>query len=166
MRLLSLPLALLLAATVAACDVTNVYSDTEVVSVPLSFRFSEAAFNGPVASVQFTMPEITQPVVDHGAVMVYFRDQGTWTALPYAFGVESAELAAVDYTVSLGYAFERRVLEVFVEVSTAEIWDDALDRLQSRYDMRAVIIRDRAFGKNAPDLTNYEAVRDFYGLPE
>jgi hypothetical protein len=166
MRHLSLPLALVIALSVAACDVTNVYSDTEVASVPLVFRFNDASFNGAVASIQYTMPEISQPVVDHGVVMVYFRDQGTWSALPYAFGVESGELPAVDYTVSIGYGFERRMLEIFVELSTPDVWDAALDRLQSRYDMRAVVIRDRAFGKNAPDLTNYEAVRDYYGLPD
>lgn len=166
MRKLSLPLALFLALSVAGCDVTNVYSDTEVASVPLTFRFNDATFNGGVASVQYTMPEISQPVVDHGVVVVYFRDQGTWTALPYAFGVESEDLPAVDYTVSIGYAFERRMLEVFFEVSTPDVWDAALDRLQNRYDLRAVVIRDLAFGKNAPDLSNYEAVRAYYGLPE
>lgn len=162
----TLPLLLAGMLVLSACDITNVYSDTEVASVPLTFRFQNASYNGPVASVQFDMPEISQPVVDHGAVMVYYRDQGTWTALPYSYGVESDELPAVDYTVSMGYAFERRLLEVFVEVSTAEVWDEVLDRLPSRYDMRAVIIRDRAYGKNAPDLTNYEAVRDYYGLSD
>jgi hypothetical protein len=166
MKALLVPLILVSALVLSACDVTKVYSDTEVASVPLVFRFSEASFNGRVASVQFNMPEISQPVVDHGAVMVYFRDQGTWTALPYSFGVESAEVPAVDYTVSMGYAFEDRFLEAFFEISTAEVWDDALDRLQPRYDMRAVIIRDFAYGKNGPDFSNYEAVRQYYGLPE
>jgi hypothetical protein len=160
-------LPLLFAAVIASgCEVTNVHSDTEVRSVPLTFSFNNASFNGAVASVQFNMPEISQAVVDHGVVMVYFRDQGTWTAMPYTFGVESAELPAVDYTVSMGYGFELRFLEVFVEISTADVWDDVLDRLPSGYDMRAVIIRDYGYGKNSVDLTNYEAVKAYYGLTD
>lgn len=135
-------------------------------SVPLRFDFNEAAYVGNVASVGYTMPEISRSVVDHGAVLLYFREQGTWTAMPYTFGVESADIPAVDYSVSFGFGYEHRLLEVFVELSSGsdEVWDLALSGLPNGYDMKAVIINDRAFSKNGPDPSNYEAVRDYYGL--
>lgn len=154
--------------TLNACSDTPVAPAGEagVVSVPLVFSFEDAAYNGAVASAQFTMPEIGRSVVDHGAVLLYFRDQGTWTALPYTFGVESLDLEAVDFTVSMGFGFDHRLLELFVELSTPEVWDDALDLLPAEYSLKAVIINDRVFSKNGPDMSDYEAVREYYGLPE
>ena len=55
--------------------------------------------------------------------LLFFRDQGTWTAMPYTFGVESPDLPAVDYTISMGFGYELGFLEVFYEAST-----DAVDR--------------------------------------
>ncbi len=162
-RILLLPL-LLLALTAAGCTIDSNKRAAEVLSVNLAFDFDDAAYVGTVASASYQMPEITRSVVDHGAVLMYFREQGTWTALPYSFGVESADLAAVDYTVSIGFGYDHRLVEVFVELSTDEVWDDVLGRLPLGYDLKAVIINDRAFRKTGPDPTNYEAVRDYYGL--
>lgn len=167
MKRLLTPFILVFAILAAGCEYpVKPQGDAGVISFPLTFRFADARFDGNVASVQFDAPEITRGVVEHGAVLVYFRDQGTWTAMPFTIGVEALHVEAVDFTISIGYAFERRLVETFVEISTEDVWDDALDLLPSRYDLKVVVINDRPFGKNAPDFSDYEAVRAFYGLTD
>lgn len=134
----------------------NVFSHTIV------FSIHDAVINGSVASAQFDVPDITGSVVDEGAVLVFFREQNTWTAMPYTFGVESPDLPAVDYTITLGFAFEWEYLELFYEAST-----DAVDlSLQPDRTVKIVIIDGLGFGKTGIDLTNYEAVKAFYGLED
>ncbi|MEM6646632.1 MAG: hypothetical protein AAF730_10300 [Bacteroidota bacterium] len=136
----------------------------DVFAVNFTFSMQDAAINGNVASVQFDVQDITRNVVENGAVMLYFREQGTWTAMPYTYGVESPDLAAVDYTISLGFGYDERLIEVFYEAST-----DAVDlSTQPDLPMRAVIIDGFFAGKQgAPvDLTDYDAVADYYGLTD
>ncbi len=143
--------------------------NANVFAFNFAFSFDRAVFNGVVASEQFDMPEITPSVVDGGAVLVYFRDQGTWTALPFTVGVESGDLAAVDYTFTMGYAYDDQFLEVFVEASTDDdvVWDDILTLLPPSYDMKVVIIDGFFAGKNLDlDLRDYEAVKNYFGLKE
>lgn len=161
---LLLALVSFLAASGCAVDASR--DGADVRSVNFRFHFSDADYVGTVASAAYDIPEITRSVVQDGAVLLYFREQGTWTALPYTFGVEAPDLPAVDYTVSMGYGFDHRLIEIFVELSTQEVWDDVLDRLPGSYDLKVVVINDRAFHKNGPDPANYEAVRDFYGLTD
>ncbi len=137
-----------------------------VFSFNLDFSFDRAVYNGAVASEQYDIPEITPFVVDGGAVLVYFRDQGTWTALPFTVGVESNDLAAVDYTFTMGYGFDDGFLEIFLEASTADdvVWDDILNLLPASYDIKVVVI-DGFVGKNTNlDVRDYEAVKAYYGL--
>ena len=165
MKRILTPLILVAAVFAAGCEhPVQPQGEAGVISFPLTFRFADARYDGAVASVQFDAPEITRGVVEHGAVLLYFRDQGTWTAMPYSIGIEALHVEAVDFTISMGFGFERRLIEMFVELSTADVWDDALDLLPSRYELKAVVINDRAFGKNAPDYSDYEAVRAYYGL--
>ena len=142
--------------------------NANVFSFNFIFSFDAAVFNGAVASQQFDVPEITPSVVDGGAVLLYFRDQGTWTALPFTVGVESNDLAAVDYTFTMGYGYDDSFLEVFVEASTDAdvVWDDILTLLPASYDMKIVIIDGFVLGKNLDlDLRDYEAVKTYFGLP-
>ncbi len=141
--------------------------NANVIAFNVTFSFDRAVFNGAVASEQFDVPEITPSVVDGGAVLVYFRDQGTWTALPFTVGVESSDLAAVDYTFTMGYAYDDGFLEVFVEASTDDdiVWDDILTLLPAGYEMKVVIIDGFFVGKNSTlDLRDYEAVKAYFGL--
>ena len=94
--------------------------NANVISFNFNFSFDEAVFNGAVASEQYNLPEITPSVVDGGAVLVYFRDQSTWTALPFTVGVESSDFAAVDYTFTLGFGYDDGFLEVFVAAGSCE----------------------------------------------
>ena len=143
--------------------------NANVFAFNVTFSFDDAVFNGPVASEQFSLPEITPSVVDGGAVLVYFRDQGTWTALPFTVGVESGDLAAVDYTFTMGYAYDDGFLEVFVEASTDDdiVWDDILTLLPTNYEMKIVIIDGFVLGKNLDlDMRDYEAVKTYFGLTD
>lgn len=143
--------------------------NANVISFNFTFSFDQAVFNGAVASEQYDVPEITPSVVDGGAVLIYFRDQGTWTALPFTVGVESADLAAVDYTFTLGFGYDDAFLDVFVEASTDDdvVWDDILTLLPPDYDMKIVIIDGFFLGKNTNlDLSDYEAVSAYFGLKE
>ena len=46
------------------------------------------SFNGSVASVQFDAPNLTESVVDEGAVLMFFRDTGGAASLPVLMSVE------------------------------------------------------------------------------
>lgn len=136
--------------------------NANVTAVHFDFEADEATVNGPVASIQYEVPLITGSVVENGAVLLFFRDQETWTAMPYTYGVESPELPAVDYMVTLGYAYEHRFLEVFYELSTEEV--NPLQLPDRR--IKAVIIDGTFAGKTGPDPRDWEAVKAYYGLDE
>lgn len=170
-RLLGGVLVLAVVALVPGCDQGPVGprgpqgppgppGDPAVYSFTVDFLMNEAQFSGPIASVQYDAPEITPQVVDQGAVMAYFREQGTWTALPYTYGEESPDLPAVDHTVTLGFAFEVDFLEVFYEASRPGVLDVLPDQR-----IKVVIIESfagaRALGL---DFSDYTAVKEHFGL--
>lgn len=136
--------------------------NANVFSLNFTFRLADAAYNGAVASVQFDVPDLNANVVDEGAILMFFRDQGTWTAMPYTFGVESLDLPAVDYTISVGYGYEVGFLEVFYEAST-----DAVDlsQLPDR-QMKLVVIDGFFYGKTGVDLTDWDVVKALYDLED
>ena len=138
--------------------------NANVFSVGFTFSMNDAIINNNVASVQFDVPGITPRVVDEGAVLVFFRDQGTWTSMPFVFSVESEDLAAVDYTINMAYGYDDEFLEVFYETSVEDP-DFAMDVFLDQPDreMKAVII-DGFFAKTQVDLTDYEAVAEHFDL--
>lgn len=155
--------ALFLALTLAACDSSDHHDDkTDVISFEVRFDVDDADRNDNVLSQQFDVSDITPNVVDNGVVLVYFEEQGTWTGLPYTYGVESDTEPLVDYTVTLGYAYADRLLEVFFETSADP--DAIISKLPSSVKMKVVIIDTFHAGKNAIDLRDYEAVKRYYGL--
>jgi len=136
--------------------------NANVFTLNFDFLMADAVVNGAVASVQYDVVDINENVVDEGAVLMFFRDQGTWTAMPYTFGVESQDLPAVDYTVSMGFGYEFGFLEVFYEASTEAV---DLFGLPDR-EMKAVVIDGFFFGKNDIDLTNWEEVKIAFELDD
>ena len=125
------------------------------------FSMDDATINGSVASVQYNVPELDPDVVDDGAVLAFFREQDTWTAMPYTFGEESSELPAVDYTLTIGYAYGVEFLKVFYEASSEEAVD-----LSSQPDrtIKAVFISGFPPSKAGVDLSDYEATAKYFGL--
>ncbi len=171
MRLLPLFLIVLVLLSVSACDSAEgppgppgYDGNANVRSVNFTFRPIDATLNdaGDVISSQYDVPGITRSVVQDGAVLVFFREFGTWTAMPFTFGVESPDMPAVDYTVTIGYGFDEKFLEVFYEASTGEI--DL--REQPEREMKAVIIDGFPASKAGIDLTDYEQVKAYYGLED
>lgn len=157
-------LALVFVLVLSACgddDPVGPGGNANVHALTVDFFMADAVINGPVASVQYEVPAITPDVVDVGAVLAYFREQGTWTAMPYTFGEESAELPAVDYTLTLGYGYDDHFLEIFYEASSEEAVDLAA---QPDQHVKVVIIEALPLAKSGVDLKNYEAVAEFYGL--
>lgn len=161
-------LVVLAALTVTGCDndiVAPAHRAT-VQALNVTFSFDDATYTATVASEKFRIPEITPSVVDRGAVLLYFRDQGTWTALPYTLGIESQDLAVVDYTFTIGYAYDDALLEVFVEASTDDdvAWEELLSLLPTQYQMKAVIVDALNFRASEVDYGNYEAVQAYFNL--
>jgi hypothetical protein len=134
--------------------------NANVFSLEFDFRWIDAVFNGAVASVQYDVPDLTARVVEEGAVIMFFRDHGTWTAMPYSFGVERADIPAVDYTISLGFGYDVGFLEVFYEASTEAV--DMTGLPDQR--MKLVVIDGFAAGKRQVDLTDWEAVKEAFRL--
>ncbi len=135
-------------------------------SVNFTFSVDAAVINGTVASLQFDVPAITASVVDDGAVLMFFRDQGTWTAMPFTYGVESEDpdLNAVDYTVTLSFGYDDGFIEPFYE-SSIDIDMLPLDVTPDR-EMKAVIIDAFLLGKKGVDHSSWEAVKEAYNLED
>lgn len=136
--------------------------DPAIYSFPVVFSLADATFSGSVASVQYDAPEITLDVVQNGAVLAYFREQETWTAMPYTYGVETEDpdLDAVDHTVTLGYAYEEGFLEIFYEASYPGVLETLPDQ-----EIKVVVIESYAGARAANvDLSDYAAVRAYYNL--
>ncbi len=159
-----LPL-LILPFVLAACDTTYVEEQrSTIISFNTDFRMADAAISGSVASVNYDVPDLTRNIVDGGVVLAFFREQDTWTAMPYTYGVESDSLVAVDHTVTLGYAFEQRTLEVFYEASVDLQF---LDQLPDRRIKVVLLDAAVALGKNqSVDLSDWEQVKAAYGLSD
>ncbi len=165
MKNLVLNLILLFSLVLMSGCIVDANDDTGTAIYPLEFVFSmdDAVINGDVASVQFNVGSVTPSVVDNGAVLAYFREQGTWTAMPYMFAVESAELLAVDYTITMGYGYDDGLIEVFYEASTPEA--PLLDQPDRR--IKAVILEDLAYVSEANvNLNDYEAVKAHFNLKD
>ena len=125
-------------------------------SAEFVFSMADAVINEDVASAQFNVPAINRAVVENGAVLAYFREQGTWTAMPFTFGVESPDIAAVDFTITMGFGFDEGFLEVFYEASSfAANLEEQPDRI-----IKVVILDDLSIPAVANlDLNDYESVR-------
>jgi len=136
--------------------------NANVFTVNMNFSMADAVFNGNVASVQYDVTDLDKIVVDEGAVLLFYREQGTWTAMPYTFAVESSDLPAVDYTITMGFGYDVGFLEIFYEASSDTVpLEDQPDRL-----IKAVIIDGFPAGKTAIDLTDYEAVKRAFNLSD
>ena len=163
--LLSLFVPLVALPLLAGCEVNTVESrpppqEPLAVSFTASFNMADAFVEGTIATVVFDAPEVTSRVVQTGMVMVYVREADTWTALPYTYGVESPDLPAVDYTVSLGYAFETGRVDVFYDVSNPV----ALDLVPNR-TVKVVVIRGDAVTYDV-NWTDFDDVQIHFGLPD
>lgn len=138
----------------------------DVFSVNFVFSLQDAVFNENVASAQYSVPGITQSVVDEGAVLLYFREQGTWTAMPFTYGIESEDpdLNAVDYTVALNFGYELGFIEPFYEASIN--LDFVPDDVIPDREIKAVVIDGYLLGKQSIDYRDYEAVKAAFGLED
>ena len=76
-----------------------------------SVRASDFAIQGvpgvivSIAAVEFSMPEITNEVIDKGLVQAHVESpdsRGVWTALPVTL---SLTVGGIDVTVSMSYAY-------------------------------------------------------------
>ena len=132
--------------------------DAAVESFTVDFFVDDAAQNGTVFSQAYDAPEITAGVVQQGMVTAYFREQGTWTAMPYTYGVESPEVPAVDYTVTFGYAYEQGFVELFYEVSNEAAFPSLVDR-----EVKVVVLYGSPAAFNV-DWSDYSAVAQRFDL--
>ena len=161
-------LALIVALVIAGCDSSG-YDESgrerpALRSFVVDFRLEEATFEGPFATVTYDAPEITSRVARSGLVAAYVREEDTWTALPYTYGVESEDVPAVDFTATFGYAYERGFVEVFYELSVddAEVWD----AVPKERRVKVVIFSQEVVRRyqQRVDFRDYEAVRQRFTL--
>ena len=169
----SIALLLTLSFWSAGCDGDEDRVETDIVTLTDSFSLNDTdvAFTDFVANIRYSVPAVTANVVANGAVLAFIEDlENTWTALPYTYGIEAVDQPVVDYTVSIGYAFDTGLIDVFVEASSSDdvVWDEILadPLLGTSRRIRFVIFNSFVAGKNTVDVTDYQALRDYYGLPE
>ncbi len=158
------PILALFTLLSAGCDDTVSVESAGVVSREFMFDIDEADLDesGLVASAQYDVPAITRSVVDNGAVLAFFRQFNTWTAMPFTYGAESPDVPAVDYIMTLGYAFDDGFFEVFYESSSPQV--SPLDQPSRR--IKIVIIDQMPYSKKGIDLRNWDEVKAYYGLKD
>lgn len=118
--------------------------------------------SGLVLFQNYDFPEITPSVEDNGFVQAYYlAGNDTWTAMPYTFGDESPDIDAVDYTLTLGYAWSVDLVQLFYEASAPF----ALDFAQTR-TVKIVVADAQAAQARSVDWSDYESVRSHFGLEE
>jgi hypothetical protein len=184
------PLVLLAAVMLAAgCDEGPVGpqgppgppgpSETAVYTENFRFDLSDAerSEDGFTTAVPYEL-DLPPSIADDGAVFLYYRAYGTWTAAPTTVGVEAPnDPPRVDYTVTLGYGYDVDFLEVYLEASSADqaVWD-AIAETQGLFTeagigdpdgvrMKAVLLEDlAAAAKRSVDFSDYEEVARVYDL--
>jgi len=159
-----LAIVALLLFVLPGCDTYDeIDSGARITSIRFVFSAQNAILNGTVASRQYDVPELTRRIAEGGAVLAFFREQGTWTAMPYTFADPTADGTAVARTISLGYAFEERLLEVFYEASHSSV----NLRTQPDREIKLVMIDAAVLaGKTDVDFSDYEAVKQAFGLED
>lgn len=117
---------------------------------------------GLVLFQNYEFPEITESVNNNGFVQAYYlADNDTWTAMPYTFGDESPDINAVDYTLTLGYAWNVGLVQLFYEASAPF----ALDFARSR-TVKIVIADGRAAATAGVNWSDYSSVKQHFDLEE
>lgn len=166
-RYLALPVAALFILSGCGNTVVNEQPATAY-SFTFVFDLDVRERNEAVFSQGFDVPDITPDVTDAGAVLLYFRDQGTWTALPFTLGMEDPEEPQVDYTATLAYGYDDAFLEVFLEASTDDpvVWDELDEIFGGGISMRAVIIEGVPLSELSVDHQSYDAVESHFDLNE
>ena len=156
-----------LAVGLTACDTnTHTAADVDVFSRDLgTVALQSAPADGKFRIVEFDVPAITDGVVNAGMVMAYFYepDSGTWTAMPYTYGVDNSTAQATDFIVTLGFAFKRRTFQVFYE-SSINAADVPAERRPNRRIKLVVVGPDLAASKQGLDWSDYAAVRAAFNL--
>lgn len=130
----------------------------------VSFDVDDAAESedGLVLFQNYDFPEITDSVDDNGFVQAYYlADNDTWTAMPYTFGDESPDVDAVDYTLTLGYAWNVGLVQVFYEASAPFALDFARDRT-----VKIVVADARAATTAGVNWSDYSSVQQRFDLEE
>ena len=123
--------------------------------VRFTLRASAFEIREDVENYGRQVPEITSDVVNGGVVLSYI-DLGTgntWWSLPMSLAVQNAAAGIIVYYQ--------------VGVWGMQMMTTSGERLASYLDghvVKLVIIPPEMVGKNAPDLTDYEAVARYYGL--
>lgn len=125
-----------------------------------------------IGSYQREVAALTADVVDDGAVLLYADGSlllsgggGTWTALPFTVGVDEDEDLFVDYTVSFTYSYD--IQDLYIDVVASDTIYPFGDLPRTEYKL--VLIPGNLFvanGKTGIDYTDYEAVKQAYGIVE
>lgn len=162
----TLPLLLLALLAFAGCDSSDDGPHTEAYSFGLTLYFDDMQHTDFVASRSYDRVDIPPSAVDHGAVIVYYRDQGTWTALPMTIGLEKPDEPVVDYTVTFGYGYDVNFLELFFEASSADpvVWEEIADIYSGGIDLKVVVLNSYVATDQEVDLTDYQAVKQHFRL--
>ncbi|PEN05675.1 hypothetical protein CRI93_12250 [Longimonas halophila] len=125
----------------------------------------DAATEGEAGLVLFQnydFPEITESVNNNGFVQAYYlADNDTWTAMPYTFGDESPDINAVDYTLTLGYAWNVGLVQLFYEASAPFALDFARTRT-----VKIVVADGRAATTAGVEWSDYSSVKQHFDLEE
>lgn len=104
---------------------------------------------------EVAIPEITQDIIDHGAVVVYMAEWEYWLALPFSWNP--------DNNVTLSYYYAIKAGMIDFEISRS---DQASDDPGTK-EFKIVIIGGSALAAH-PDLNldDYQAVKAEFGLTE
>ncbi len=107
----------------------------------------------------FSIPELTPESIDSAAVLVYFKEQTSWNALPFT------EVASTNYF--MGFKYVVNAVTINWTYNGVFSGDDPTTYYGTTLTYKVVIIPDQARKAN-PDIdwTNYEEVKTRFDLKD
>jgi hypothetical protein len=135
-------------------DVDIVYGNTNMLSKTLTVYGSQWYFIDPTYIVDIVVPEITQDVVDNGAVMAYYRNgYGEWQAMPITNPMDNTYSSVYAFSVWNGH------------VSLYKTDTDLLTLTPTDMDVKMVIFSLKSEMENYDiDWNNYSEVSSHFNL--
>ena len=151
-------ISILVAFVLPSCqkeeDVDIVYGNTNMLSKTLTVYGSQWYFVDPTYIVDIVVPEITQDVVDNGAVMAYYRNgYGEWQAMPITNPMDNTYASVYAFSFWNGH------------VSLYKTDTDLLTLSPTDMDVKLVIFSLKSEMENYDiDWSNYSEVSAHFNL--
>lgn len=146
---------LLIVIVFYGCKKDEPVGNTDIYSFDIKVDYNEwEPFSGDRYSGWFVtryIPEITEEIITSGVVMVYVKYEDYFIALPYTQIFE--DISMTDY-----FSFSLRKMYLGVKYNYEIVYNGELPTIEYR------VVLFKSVNSVGPDITDYNAVMDYYKL--